>query len=255
MAEDKTITNWHSETKGSGAPSFIWLHGWGQDLTAFSRLSDILAATGTHQLFDQPGFGKTPIITKDDGTRDYADKLATLLEGSGPHIFVGHSFGVRVSIQLAANHPHLVKAIVGIAGAGLKRKRSLGFRAKAKLIRLWGQMTKRLDRLFGTRMRDQFESRFGSADYRNAGDLRTTFVKVVNEDLSNEAKTVTCPTCLIYGEHDTETPPEFGQRYQTMMKDAEFHQLAGYDHWDILTRGAYQCEAVIKRFLKSKDLL
>lgn len=255
VAQEDNIPQWYRETKGDGTPGFIWLHGWGQDHTAFDRLSSLLATEGTHQLFDQPGFGKTPIVSAGDGTREYADKLAALLAGTGPHIFVGHSFGVRVSIQLAAHHPHLVKAIVGIAGAGLKRKRSLGFQVKAKLIRFWGQMTKHLDRLFGTRMRNQFETRFGSADYLNAGELRTTFVKVVNEDLSDEAKAVDCPTCLIYGEHDTETPPEFGQRYQAMMKDAEFHQLPGYDHWDILTRGAYQCEAVIKRFLKSKDLL
>lgn len=84
--------------------------------------------------------------------------------------------------------------------------------------------------------------------------MRPTLVKVVNEDLSSEARGVTCPVCLIYGALDTETPPEFGERYQKLMNKAEFHTLEGYDHWDILTRGAYQCEAVMKRFLEKNSL-
>ncbi len=243
-------TAWHQTSKGKNAgPSFIWLHGWGQDISAFDRLSGLLEGKGQHRLFDQPGFGKTPVISPGDGTRDYAEKLAMLLEGTGPHIFVGHSFGVRVSLQMAAHHPELVSAIVGIAGAGLQRKRSLGFRLRARFIRLWGKATRMIDGLFGTGLRQKFENRFGSADYRNAGELRTTLVKTVTEDLSAVSAKASCPACLIYGENDTETPPEFGERYQKIMKNAEFHVLPGYDHWDILTRGAYQCEAVITRFL------
>lgn len=244
---------WHEKEAGEGSPSFVWLHGWGQDLTAFERLSGLFGGVGHHRLFDQPGFGKTPIMNAEDGTQDYADRLAAILKGTGPHVFVGHSFGVRVSIRMAAQHPELVQAIVGIAGAGLKRKRSPLFRLKAMLIRNWGKLTRVLDRLFGTKLRAGFEERFGSADYKSAGSLRTTFVKTVNEDLSPVAAKAGCPVCLIYGEGDTETPPEFGARYAKIFKDAEFHEVPGFNHWDILDRGAYQCEAIIKRFLKKID--
>ena len=247
-------TAWHEINKGEGAPSFIWLHGWGQDLTAFERLSALFAKTGSHRLFDQPGFGQTPIIDAEDGTEGYADKLAAQLKGTGPHIFIGHSFGVRVSIRLAAKHPELVAGIVAIGGAGLKRKRSLGHKLRASLIRQWGKLTRVLDSLFGTALRTRFEDRFGSADYKNAGPLRTTFVKTVNEDLAPLARTLTCPVCLIYGEKDTETPPEFGRRYASLVPEAELHILPGFDHYDILGRGAYQCEAVITRFLEKYKL-
>lgn len=246
-------TPWHQTTIGDSGPSFVWLHGWGQDHTAFSKLAPLFAANGRHRLFDQPGFGKTPIASPEADTRDYADRLAKMLAGSGPHIFVGHSFGVRVSIQMAAHHPELVSAIVGIAGAGLQRKRSLLFKLKARAIKTWGQTTRALDRLLGTSLRSGFEAKFGSEGYRTAGPLRTTFVKVVTEDLSPQAAQTNCPTCLIYGANDTETPPEFGRRYAALMPSAEFHELPGFDHWDIMNRGAYQCEAIIKQFL-SKTL-
>ncbi len=115
-------------------------------------------------------------------------------------------------------------------------------------------MTRLIDRLFATSLRTNFEARFGSAGYRSAGALRTTFVKVVTEDLSPQAAKTTCPVCLIYGENDTETPPEFGRRYAEIMPNAKFHELPGFNHWDILTRGAYQCEAIIKQFLDKSNL-
>lgn len=249
-----TTAAWHEVAVGEQGPSFVWLHGWGQDHTAFDKLAPLFAANGQHRLFDQPGFGKTPIANREADTRDYANRLAGILKGTGPHIFVGHSFGVRVSIQMAANHPELVAAVVGIAGAGLQRKRSLPFKVKARTVRVWGQTTRLLDRLFGTKFRPAFEARFGSADYRSAGDLRTTFVKVVTEDLSPQAAKIVCPVCLIYGANDSETPPEFGKRYAEIMPDAEFSELPGFDHWDILTRGAYQCEAIIKQFIAKSKL-
>lgn len=257
MAETLAHPNtegWHEVAVGDKGPSFVWLHGWGQDLTAFDKLALLLAGSGKHRLFDQPGFGKTPIANTEADTRDYADRLAKILKGSGPHIFVGHSFGVRVSIQMAANHPELVSAVVGIAGAGLQRRRSVSFKVKAHIIKTWGQMTRLIDRLFSTSFRPSFEARFGSSGYRNAGALRTTFVKVVTEDLSPQATETTCPVCLIYGENDTETPPEFGKRYAEIMPNATFHELPGFNHWDILTRGAYQCEAIIKQFIDKSSL-
>jgi pimeloyl-ACP methyl ester carboxylesterase len=250
LTNQATIAPWQGLKSGEGKPSFIWLHGWGQDLHAFDRLQPLFAATGSHQRFDQPGFGQTPLLFEGASTADYADALASLLMGTGPHIFVGHSFGVRVSIQMAARHPELVQGIIGIAGAGLKRKRSLWFKAKAQLMKLIGQAARKSDQTFGTIYRPKFEARFGSSDYKNAGPLRGTFVKVVNEDLSEQAKATKCPVCLIYGDQDTETPPEFGQRYASLMANARFHQLSGFSHWDIMTRGAYQCEAIMRQFLE-----
>ena len=249
-----STNSWHEVSVGDAGPSFVWLHGWGQDLSAFDKLVSLFAGSGQHRLFDQPGFGKTPIANTEADTRDYADRLAGILKGTGPHIFVGHSFGVRVSIQMAANHPELVSVIIGIAGAGLLRKRSLFFKTKARMTKTWGQATRLIDRIFNTSLRSNFETRFGSSDYRNAGALRTTFVKVITEDLSPQAAQTTCPVCLIYGENDSETPPEFGKRYAKIMPNAAFYELPGFNHWDILTRGAYQCEAIIKQFLDKSSL-
>ncbi len=242
---------WHQSTLGKEGQSFVWLHGWGQDSRAMERLAGLLGTSGQHRLFDQPGFGKTPMLAEGAGTADYADALATELNGmgSGPHVFIGHSFGGRVSLQMAARHPHLVKAIILIAGAGLKKRRSPLFKVRATFLRTLGKLAGISDKVAGTTFRDAYVARFGSADYKNAGDLRATFVTVVNEDLTLEAKQLRCPALLIYGSEDTETPPEFGRRFENLMPIARFEEVKGFGHLDILTRGAYQCEALIKTFL------
>lgn len=243
-------TNWHSEQLGSGDTQFIWLHGWGHDLTAFQRMAGLFVGCGTHTLYDQPGFGRTPPLTEGASTKDYADQLATQLNSTKGAIIVGHSYGGRVAVQLAAHYPEKVKAIILIGGAGLKRHRSINFRLRAFCLKKLGQLARFCDTIFKTDFRSQYVSRFGSSDYKNAGPLRGTLVSAVNEDLSAEARAVSCPALMVYGSDDTETPPEIGRKYETLIPIARFEELKGYGHTDILSRGAYQCEALMKAFLK-----
>ena len=46
------------------------------------------------------------------------------------------------------------------------------------------------------------------ADYLAAAELRSIFIKTVNEDLTESARSTSCPVLLVYGLDDTETPPE-----------------------------------------------
>jgi len=245
---------WHSETSGSGMPSTLWLHGWGYDNRAFARIAALFKGTGRHRLFDLPGFGKTPLLFEGASTKDYAEILIEQLgKDAGPHIFIGHSYGARIAVQLAARYPEHVKAIVLIGGAGLPRRRSLAFKAKAFFLKLLGRLARLSDQIFKTQYRSAYVSRFGSADYKDAGPLRATLVSAVTENLASQAKQVKCPALLLYGSADTDTPVEIGLRYEQLIPIARFVELKGYDHHDILTRGAYQCEALIKNFLKAID--
>jgi pimeloyl-ACP methyl ester carboxylesterase len=201
-------------------------------------------------LVDLPGFGKTPMLKEGASTADYADALAKQLSAGKQHILVGHSYGGRVAVQLASKYPDLVKAIILIGGAGLKRKRSIVFRAKASAIRFLGRVARLSDALFKTRYRDAYVTRFGSADYKAAGDLRATLVSAVTEDLSPQARAVKCPALMIYGSNDTDAPPEIGKKFEKLIPISRYEELKGYDHHDILSRGAYQCEAIIRNFLQ-----
>ena len=75
--------------------------------------------------------------------------------------------------------------------------------------------------------------------------MRTLFIRTVNVDLSENARNVRCPVRLVFGANDTETPPEFGTRYQSLMADAELLLLDGLDHYSVLTSGRHQAVKVL----------
>jgi pimeloyl-ACP methyl ester carboxylesterase len=234
---------------GEAPLHFIWAHGWGHDHRAFLPLARALERRGSHSLIDFPGFGQSPPPPTAWTTADYADHTATWLAGlpRARRIWIGHSFGCRVGLQLGARHPDTVDAMVLIAAAGLQRKRTsleqLSMRARVAAYK----SLKVLDRLGvdTTAMR----GKFGSADYRNAGPMRGVLVNVVREDLSDVARQVRCPVELVYGEQDTETPPEMGERFASFIPGARLIVLPRFDHITILTAGLHQVQNQIEDFI------
>lgn len=245
--------HYFESVNAQAAPLLFWGHGWGQDHTAFMPLVQSLQAFGAHTALDFPGFGRSPRPDESWSTADYADAIAAHLKESGqaPIIWIGHSFGGRVGVQLASRHPELVKGLVLIAGAGLKRKRSplkaLYFKARIALYKF-------LKKLIPLGLSQEWlQSKFGSRDYKSAGAMRDIFQKVISEDLSPQAGQISAPTLLIYGEKDSETPPEFGQRYNRLITNSTLHILPGLDHYSVLASGRHQVANLLQGFINDLD--
>ena len=205
-----------------------------------------------HVMLDFPGFGASPPPPEHWDTKDYADAIAQWIkdENLPPVFWVGHSFGCRVGVQIAAHHPESIKALTFIAGAGLKRKRPLQqkiyFYCKIKLFKFLKNF------IPDGSLKDSLMTRFGSADYKSSGPMRKIFVRVVNEDLSEKARTIQCPTILIYGEDDTETPPQSGKRYSQLIKGAKLFLLEGQDHYTLLQNGRHPVIKILNDFIKEQ---
>jgi pimeloyl-ACP methyl ester carboxylesterase len=235
-----------------GAPHVIWGHGWGQDHCAFLPLARSLERVAHHTILDFPGFGESPLPPGPWDTADYADALAAWLATlpRGRRVFVGHSFGCRVALRLAARHPDAVDALVLAAGAGLKRQRSL-----LERIRIWLRVrafkTLKLLELLGIDVSAR-KARYGSADYRNAGALRPIFVRVIAEDQTETAKAIRCKVALLYGEKDTETPPEIGERLSRLIPGSTLKVVPGLDHYSILTDGGPQIVYAVSQMLEAE---
>lgn len=234
---------------GKHSQPIYWGHGWGQSHLAFMPLAESLKQYGQHIVLDFPGFGQSPRPAENWDTAAYADAIAAHLKaaGSPPIIWISHSFGGRVGVQLASRHPELVKGLVLIAGAGLKRKRpplkSLYFKGRIALY-------KALKKLIPLGLsQDWLYAKFGSRDYKSAGEMRDIFRSVIAEDLTPQAQSITAPTLLIYGSADTETPPEFGQRYHGLIRNSALHILDGQDHYTVLGNGRHQVANLLQGFI------
>lgn len=230
---------------------FIWAHGWGQSRKAMAALAQTFRPFGEQILIDFPGFGDAPPPQEAWSTAEYADWAAGVIraEPAGlKTVWVGHSFGCRVGIQLAARHPGLLDRMCLIAGAGLKRQRSAMEQARVTGKIYTYKALRRLAPLVGMDT-GKLRERFGSADYKNAGAMREILTKVVNEDLTDVARQVICPVQLIYGEKDTETPPEIGERLAQLIPDARLAVLPDQDHYSLLAEGRHQVARRLRDFL------
>ena len=242
----------HLGDRSRGDVHFIWAHGWGHSSAQMLSLAESLEGFGASSLIDFPGFGRSSAPPSIWGTADYAEAVAEWLRQlpAEQRIWVGHSFGCRVGIQIAARHPGLISRMVLISAAGLPRRRSIAARARMWL-RIRGFKVAKLILKEGPKL-DRVRARMGSADYRNAGQLRPILTRVVNENLSDVAAKVACPVLLLYGEADIDTPVEIGERLSKLIPNAQLVVLKSFDHHNILTTGAHQVTRQILRFAECK---
>jgi pimeloyl-ACP methyl ester carboxylesterase len=235
---------------GEGSLDVIWAHGWGQTHEAFAPVAAGLGGDVRHYLLDFPGFGASPRPNVPWSTVEYGDFAAQWLASlpKKPRLWIGHSFGCRVGVRVASRHPGLLDGMILIAGAGIRPPVPFARR----ITRYWrGRAFATLKFLARSEeARNNLRARWGSADYRNAGPLRETFVRVINEDLTGPAKTIQIPVRLIYGERDTETTVSVGRKFEAALPHGSLTVLPRFGHLDILTAGRFQLQPIIQDVIR-----
>jgi len=199
-------------SSGTATPDVLALHGWARTHRDFDG---VLASIPAHEdgpadpeldaiALDLPGFGAAPAPAEPWGTAEYARAVAPVLgEMATPVLVLGHSFGGRVALQLAAARPDQVRALV-LTGVpllpppGSGGRPPLGFRL-ARLLHRGGLVTD--DRM------EAAGRRYGSADYRAAeGVMRQVLVRTLKERYEEQFSAIGCPVALVWGDDDTDTP-------------------------------------------------
>lgn len=224
---------------GEGNP-VIALHGWGGSIQSFWPVAERLSVGGFQvHLLDMPGFGKSDLPPETWGVMDYMRFVTAYLDES--HIercsVLGHSFGGRIGLVLAAERPERISRMVLANSAGLRTPLSVGQQTRNVLARM---VRGSLDTVglngWRERLQDVYNRRYASADYLSAGPLRDTFLRVIEEDLTSFAGRVQAPTILIWGDQDKDTPLWQGQRLEQLIPDAALIVFNGAGHFSYLER-------------------
>jgi pimeloyl-ACP methyl ester carboxylesterase len=211
-----------AERFGRDPVRIIALHGWGRTGSDFAGVLDGMDALAIHL----PGFGPAPAPATPWTTADYASWLARGLEDTGPVVILAHSFGGRIALHLAVDHPHLVAGLV-VTGVPLM-KRDQGRKA-AWQVRV-GKTLHRVGLVSDARL-ESLRQRFGSADYRAAsGVMRGVLVKAVTEDYRAMLPRVTQPTIMVWGERDIPAPLSMAQEAVELFPNATLRVVGGSGH-------------------------
>lgn len=233
------------ESWGPSPARVLALHGWERTHDDFSPVfGDGGAGVGVVAP-DLPGFGATPPPPEPWGSAQYAESLRPLFAEPkdaadadestppgtliAPAVVVGHSFGGRVAVALAAEHPDLVAALV-LTGVPLLHSRS---GKGGKKVAPGYRMVRGLRRahLVSEDRLELARQRYGSADYRRAqGVMRGVLVKLLAERYEDRLARLHCPVELVWADDDTEAPLEVALEVEELVPQAVLTRCGPVGH-------------------------
>lgn len=139
-------------------------------------------------------------------------------------VIVGHSFGGRVAIELAAKHGEVVSQLVLVDSAGVRPRRGPRYYLKvfsAKIMKKFGREAK------------------GSKDYRAlSGPMKKTFVNVVNYDQTPLLKHVSASTAIFWGKKDDVTKPYMARTLKRKIKRSALFWLEDAGHFSFVEQSS-----------------
>lgn len=234
--------------------TIVLLHGWGHSAASARPLGELLRTCGTVYVIELPGFGGIPRPNGTWGTEDYADNILKALqaEGIAQATYIGHSFGGKIALSMAIRHPHHVRALGLMAPSGVRPPRTLKERARFKLLAWTSKVFRKFDAAFKTSLhQNTFSPRFGSNDYRNAGDMRDILVRTVQDDLTPHLKKITHSTLLLWGREDRDAHFASGLKMVSLMPAAQLIALPQKGHLFNQDVGAHLCAHHFIPFISS----
>ena len=214
------------------APIVI-LHGWGLSGIRYHELQKLLEKSGYIVYApDFPGFGKVKLLKPVMDLDDYVAYIREFLKKKkiSEVIFIGHSFGGRVATKFAYTYPERVKMLILTGAPVIREPLSL----KKKIIGVIARTGKKILSYSPIKV-VEFLSWFayriiGEWDYFKAGEMRPTFIKIINEDLSSILPFINQKTLLLWGEYDTFVPAAIGKKAVHHMPHAVYQEIPFATH-------------------------
>lgn len=209
--------------KGSGTPLLL-LHGWGSSFKFYEKIIDALSNRCRVVAVNFPGCGESDTMRSPWTLDDYCDfvlKFINAIELDNP-ILIGHSHGGRVTLKMTAEKMINPPKIVLLDSAGLIPKKSFKQKCRAKSFKTIKRiLTLPVIKNHSENLLNKARNHYGSADYNAAPPvLRQTLVSLVNTDLREILPKITCPTLLIWGDKDTDTPLSDAKIIEKLIPDA-----------------------------------
>lgn len=220
----------------------IFLHGWrSQGMVWQNIVNNQVFSKYNCYLLDLPGFGDSPTPKFAFGLANYGELVKEFINKHNLQdvSVVGHSFGGRIAMWLAANDQRISKLII-VNGAGIKANK-----IKSKIFLAGAKLVKPLFNLFGFRnIRTWIYKLIGSEDYLATPELTETYKLVTGVDVREFLPKIMAPVLLVWGDKDNDTPLSFAKIFNENIKNSKLVVLAGAGHFSFLDKPQEFCREV-----------
>ena len=224
--------------EGSG-DVILMLHGWNSHAGTFDQLASALSGSQRVIRPDLPGFGGSQVPQTALSVSNFAEIIHEFCKKLKiePNVIIGHSLGGRIALKGVSVGLFKPKRLILLASAGIRSSdsvRNQSYKAVAKI----GKTVTSLPgiRAVQPKLRRALYRQAGATDYLEAGPMRDTFIRVINEDLRPDAEQVKVPTLLLYGDGDEETPLHDAKLLSGAIKDSRLEVLASAGHYVFLDK-------------------
>ena len=237
------------------ADVLVVLQGWGTEMSLYDSVAAAVNDRYRVIQFDLPGFGNSDEPREPWNVDAYADFFCSFMEALGikKAVLLGHSYGGRVIIKLAAREsiPFEITKIVLVDSAGVMPERSASQKFKVRMYKIKRNFltSKPVHSMF-PEVIDYWMSKQGSEDYRNASPMmKKCLVMAVNEDLQHLMPSVKQEVLLVWGDLDMDTPISDAHKMEEKMPNAALVVLTGTDHFSFLYKPV-EFRNILRAFLK-----
>lgn len=244
------------KTTGTGDKTVVILQGWGTDLGVYDSVAGVIDGSRYRVIqFDFPGFGGSDEPKEPWGVDGFADFFCRFMEVMQVKqaTLIGHSYGGRVIIKLAAREsiPFEITNIILIDSAGVLPVRTTAQKWKIRKYKILKKfLNMKLIYAMFPEVIDDWRSRQGSADYRNATPMmRQCMVKAINEDLTELLPKIRQEVLLIWGDQDTATPIRDAHIIEEKIPNCGLAVIPGTGHFSFLEKPA-QFRGIMEAYLK-----
>lgn len=231
---------------GDSLPTLVFFHGWGSNKNVWDRVIQDLSRDYRCVAIDLPGFGKSQMPQKTLTINDYSRIVNKLLDklDLGELVLIGHSFGGAISIVLSSINEVRIRKLILVDSSGIRLKRE-----KFAVLALGAKILSPLFKpKFMQGLRRKIYKFIGNEDYLDSGELRSTYLKVIEEDISDNLCRIDLPTLIVWGESDKDTPLWMGEKMKKDIRNSKLHIFPASGHYSFL-ENIEEFKTIIKKFL------
>lgn len=210
---------------GNHAKTLLLLHGWGGNKDSFAKIKKVFKSSYNILSISLPPLSLYQIKTNSTiplDMYDYKNIVLNILKilNLNSVIIICHSFGFRISLMLTTSNIDIEKIII-TGGAGIRLKPNFFKKLNNQFKSIW------------LKSHHEDFSRIASSEYVTLSNIdRQTFKNVVNKDLTQHIKSLSCPAFLFWGTHDTATPIKMFKIIKNLKLDIKYK---------IIKRGTHFC--------------
>lgn len=230
--------------KGEPEPiPMLLLHGWGCNAAVYSPVIKAVEAAELQEqaqksaryrviLPELPGFGESAEPPEPWGVSDYADFVIAFCRAVElqPRVIFAHSLGCRIALKLLYEKRLTPEKTVFTGAAGIKPRKTPKQKLNTQIFKAKKLFLKPFPKAV-----EKMRQRYGSEDYRSASPvMRSTLVKIVNEDLTPLLTEINNEILLIWGENDDSTPVSDGRLMEKLLPDAGLALIKNAGHYAFL---------------------